>query len=48
MIIGLICFIVIILVISVCGFIGYFGNYSKNKNILHEEENLNIEMAIKY
>ena len=48
MIIGLICFAVIILVITVCGFIGYFGNYSKNKNVLNEEVNLNIEMAKKY
>ena len=48
MIIGLICFTVIILIIIISGLIGYFSNYSKNKNVLHEEENLNIEMSKKY
>ena len=45
MMIGVICFCVIILVIVVGGIIGYFSNYNKRKNTLHEEVNLNIEMS---
>ena len=47
MMIGVICFCVIILVIVVGGIIGYFSNYNKRKNTLHEEVNLNIEMSKK-
>ena len=47
MMIGVICFCVIILVIVVGGIIGYFSNYNKRKTTLHEEVNLNIEMSKK-
>lgn len=47
MLIGLICFCAIILLIVIGGIIGYFSNYHKNKNVLHEEVNLNVEMSQK-
>ena len=47
MLIGIIFFIIIILFIIICGIIGYFRNGSEQKNILHEEVGLNIEMSKK-
>ena len=47
MIIGIICFIVILLVIIIGGIIGYFSNYYRPNNILKEEVGLNIEMSKK-
>ena len=47
MIIGIICFCVIIILIIVGGIIGYFRNYRIRKNTLNEEVNFNVEMSQK-
>ena len=47
MFIGLIIFVSIIILVVIGGIIGYFSKYNKEKNILHEEIGLNIEMSKK-
>jgi hypothetical protein len=47
MLIGLIIFVSIIILVVIGGIIGYFSKYNKEKNILHEEIGLNIEMSKK-
>jgi hypothetical protein len=47
MLIGLICFILIIFIIIIGGIIGYFSNYFKSKKKLYEETGQNIEMTKK-
>ena len=45
MLIGLIIFVSIIILVVIGGIIGYFTKYNKERNILHEEIRLNIEMS---
>ena len=45
MFIGLIIFVSIIILVVIGGIIGYFTKYNKERNILHEEIRLNIEMS---
>ena len=47
MIVGFVCFIIIALVILVCGIVAYFNNYYRRKSAFNEEIEKKIEMANK-